>query len=239
MPYSRRVSRTGSPAAVSVRASGIERPVLEAQHARGCARPREMRDAAAPTTRAMQLVQVEGLRQVVVGAQLQQRHLVGGVGAGRHHDDGGVAARADGAHQFFARRSRQHEVGDDQIERRLALGCSPSSAEAVPRCPRTPARRRSPSSLREAATTSLMSTSSSMTSMRAESSMRSLYLKEKRRGRGFDARVRVRYDGGPGGRGARPVRTSKGLSHDDSSQPISSTHSARPTSRPPWRAAIS
>ena len=66
---------------------------------------------------SQQLVEVEGLGQVIVGAQLQQRHLVGGGRARRHHDDGHVAAGAHEAHHVLARHARQHEIGDHEVER--------------------------------------------------------------------------------------------------------------------------
>ena len=84
----------------------------------------------------MQLVEVEGLGQVVVGPQFEQRHFVGCVCAGRHHDHGRVAFLADGAHDVLAGRARQHEVGDDHIRALLsqkheALGAREGLAAAV------------------------------------------------------------------------------------------------------------
>lgn len=70
----------------------------------------------------VQLVEVEGLGQVVVGPQFEQRHFVGCVCAGRHHDHGRVAFLADGAHDVLAGRARQHEVGDDEVVGRLVAG---------------------------------------------------------------------------------------------------------------------
>ena len=69
----------------------------------------------------LQLVQIEGLGQVVVGAGLQKGNLVGGGDARRDDDDGQRAiGAADGAHDLLAGHAGQHEIGDNDVRALLA-----------------------------------------------------------------------------------------------------------------------
>ncbi len=65
-----------------------------------------------------QLFQIEGLHQVVVGTKAQKIDPVGHGGSSRQHNDGHVP-RPSGGYHLLARRPRQHEIGDQQIEAAL------------------------------------------------------------------------------------------------------------------------
>ena len=64
----------------------------------------------------VQLIQVEGLGQVVVGAGRKEHDLVGGGDTRRDDDDGQLAVGlADGPHDLLPGNTGQHEVGDNHI----------------------------------------------------------------------------------------------------------------------------
>ena len=69
-----------------------------------------------------ELVEVEGLGEVVVGTQAQQVDLVRRRGAGRDHDDGRRrVARTDEPDELLPCRARQHEVADDDVKAEVLL----------------------------------------------------------------------------------------------------------------------
>ena len=57
----------------------------------------------------------DGLREVVVGAELEAHHPVGLVAAGREHEDGDVAPRADAAAHLEAVEAGHHHVEEDGV----------------------------------------------------------------------------------------------------------------------------
>ena len=69
---------------------------------------------------AAELPDGEGLRDVVVGAQLQAEHLVDLLGLGGQHDDGHGAAGADPAADVEAVELGQHHVQHDEVEAAVA-----------------------------------------------------------------------------------------------------------------------
>lgn len=75
-----------------------------------------------------ELVEVEGLREVVVRAEPEQVDLVGGRGAGGDDDDGHVGrALAHERGELLAGEAGQHEVADHEVEGER-LRCLPGRA---------------------------------------------------------------------------------------------------------------
>jgi hypothetical protein len=72
--------------------------------------PQERPDAAP------ELANREGLRDVVVGAQLEPHHLVQLVAACREHDDRNGALRPEPPAHLEPVEPRQHQVEDDEID---------------------------------------------------------------------------------------------------------------------------
>ena len=62
-----------------------------------------------------QLLHLEGLRQIIVGALLQALHLVVRLALGREHDDGSLAVLPDGAQNAPAVHHGQHDIEQHQI----------------------------------------------------------------------------------------------------------------------------
>jgi hypothetical protein len=67
-----------------------------------------------------ELGHLEGLGHVVVGAELQPDDDVHGVALGGEHDDRDPALRPDLAADLISVEYGEHDVEDDEVERRLA-----------------------------------------------------------------------------------------------------------------------
>jgi hypothetical protein len=72
-----------------------------------------------------QLARLEGLGQVVVGAEFQAHHAVHHLAARGEHDDGQVAAAPDGAAQLEAVHLGQHHVEDGGVKTALGQQLQP------------------------------------------------------------------------------------------------------------------
>ena len=66
-----------------------------------------------------QLLHLEGLRQIIVGALLQALHLVVRLALGGEHDDGGLAVLPDGAQHAPAVHHGQHDIEQHQVRPHL------------------------------------------------------------------------------------------------------------------------
>src|SRR6516162_6501881 len=62
-----------------------------------------------------QFLEIEGLRHVVVGSELQPGQLVLAIGARCQHDDGNPSALSPHSAEFEATLARQHKVEQDKI----------------------------------------------------------------------------------------------------------------------------
>ncbi len=68
-----------------------------------------------------QLARLEGLGQIIVGAELQPDDAVHGVAARGEHEDRGVAPGADAPAHFEAVEVGQHQIEDEQVEMAAAV----------------------------------------------------------------------------------------------------------------------
>ena len=100
-------------------ARGVERPSREGQAARARIWLRAGGSGAAQQGAHArdELARRKGLRDVVVGAQLETEHAVQLLAARREHEDGDARALAQPAQEVQARGARQHHVEQDQVGR--------------------------------------------------------------------------------------------------------------------------
>ncbi len=89
---------------------------LETRRLAGLGPPQHRADAR------QELARIEGLGEIVVGAQLQPDDLVGVVAARRHHDHRRAPALADLAREREAVHAGQHQVDQEDVEARSAQG---------------------------------------------------------------------------------------------------------------------
>ena len=106
----------------------LERP--EPERLRPRARPRAPAEDRAET--GQQLAGVEGLRKVIVGADLQAHDPVRGVAARGEHQDGHVGFGPEAPAEVEAVPVREHDVEDHRVER-LTPGGRESLGHRLPR----------------------------------------------------------------------------------------------------------
>lgn len=63
-----------------------------------------------------ELLELEGLDQVVVGAHAQQADLVGKCALCQHHDHGHVGFLPKPGNELLTGKAREHEVAHDNVE---------------------------------------------------------------------------------------------------------------------------
>ena len=109
----------GDPGAEPQRALGARCGKAACRRGAGCGVGSEARIADAAQLHLdtrQQLVEIEGLHQVVVGTRAQKRHLVGGRALCGRHDDGRGSLRAYERHHVLSGQPRQHEIAYHEVE---------------------------------------------------------------------------------------------------------------------------